>query len=268
MAWLTSTAYTATSPRSVVVFSGETYACLVSHTSGTFATDLAATKWIKVSAKGADGAGSGDMVRANNLSDLTNTTSARSNIGLSNVENKTSATIRGELTSTNVTDALTYTPTSITGSIGVVTIGSIKTALTLVKADVGLGSVDNTADTAKPVSSAQQAALDLKEPLGEYSAINTPTAAYTLALADKGKLVSMNVGSAHNLTVPANASVAFPVKSRIDLFQQGAGQTTILADTGVTIRSASGLKIRAQYAGASLVKIGTNEWALVGDTAA
>jgi hypothetical protein len=37
-----------------------------------------------------------------------------------------------------------------------------KTALALVKADVGLGSVDNTADTAKPVSTAQQTALDLK----------------------------------------------------------------------------------------------------------
>lgn len=33
------------------------------------------------------------------------------------------------------------------------------------KSMVGLGSVDNTADTAKPVSSAQQSALDLKAPL-------------------------------------------------------------------------------------------------------
>lgn len=35
-------------------------------------------------------------------------------------------------------------------------------AVTLVKADVGLGNVDNTADTAKPVSTAMQAALDAK----------------------------------------------------------------------------------------------------------
>jgi len=35
-------------------------------------------------------------------------------------------------------------------------------AVTLAKADVGLGSVDNTADGAKPVSVAQQAALDAK----------------------------------------------------------------------------------------------------------
>ncbi len=40
----------------------------------------------------------------------------KSNIGLGNVENKSSATIRGELTSANVTNALGYTPLSTTGN--------------------------------------------------------------------------------------------------------------------------------------------------------
>lgn len=44
---------------------------------------------------------------------------------------------------------------SVAGKSGIVT---------LVKGDVGLGSVDNTADTAKPVSTAQQTAFDGKEP--------------------------------------------------------------------------------------------------------
>lgn len=43
--------------------------------------------------------------------------------------------------------------TSVAGRTGTVTLG---------KSDVGLGSVDNTADASKPVSTAQQAALDLK----------------------------------------------------------------------------------------------------------
>src|SRR3546814_18677951 len=38
----------------------------------------------------------------------------------------------------------------------------LKTLLALVKGDVGLGNVDNTSDANKPVSSAQQTALDLK----------------------------------------------------------------------------------------------------------
>lgn len=40
-----------------------------------------------------------------------------------------------------------------------------KTSLALVKGDVGLGSVDNTSDAAKPVSTATQSALDGKQPI-------------------------------------------------------------------------------------------------------
>lgn len=51
----------------------------------------------------------------------------------------------------------------------------VKTDLALVKGDVGLGNVDNTADTAKPVSTAQQTALDLKAPLASPALTGTPT---------------------------------------------------------------------------------------------
>lgn len=47
------------------------------------------------------------------------------NIGLGNVENKSSATIRGELTSGNVTTALTYTPYNATNPNNYITIASV-----------------------------------------------------------------------------------------------------------------------------------------------
>jgi hypothetical protein len=53
----------------------------------------------------------------------------------------------------------------VSGHWSNVTTAALKTSLSLSKADVGLGSVDNTADTAKPVSSAQQTALDGKQAL-------------------------------------------------------------------------------------------------------
>lgn len=51
----------------------------------------------------------------------------------------------------------------------------VKTDLALTKGDVGLGNVDNTADSAKPVSTAQQTALDLKAPLASPAFTGTPT---------------------------------------------------------------------------------------------
>jgi hypothetical protein len=47
--------------------------------------------------------------------------------------------------------------------------------VTLVKGDVGLANVDNTADAAKPVSTATQTALDLKAPLASPAFTGTPT---------------------------------------------------------------------------------------------
>jgi hypothetical protein len=141
-----------------------------------------------------------------------------------------------------------------------------KTFATLNKAAVGLGNVDNTSDANKPVSTATQTALDAKT--NKLITTNRQTASYTLVLSDADKLVEMNVGSANNLTVPLNSSVAFATGTQILLAQYGAGQTTVVATSGVTIRSnGAKLKLNAQYSGATLIKIDTNEWYLFGDIA-
>ena len=136
----------------------------------------------------------------------------------------------------------------------------------LAKGDVGLGNVDNTSDANKPVSTAQQTALDAKT--NKLIVTNRQTASYTLVLSDADKLVEVNNASANNLTVPLNSSVAFATGTQILLAQYGAGQTTIVATSGVTIRSnGAKLKLNAQYSGATLIKIDTNEWYLFGDIA-
>ena len=95
---------------------------------------------------------------------------------------------------------------------------------------------------------------------------NRQTASYTLVLTDRGKLIEMNVATANNLTIPLNSSVAFTIGTQIDLSQYGAGQTTVVATSGVTIRSTnSWVKLNAQYAAATLIKIGTDEWYLFGN---
>jgi hypothetical protein len=78
-AWVTATAY---SIDDMVSNSGSSYICIEAHTSGTFATDLAATKWAVLASKGTAGAGTGDMLAANNLSDVADITTANQNLGL------------------------------------------------------------------------------------------------------------------------------------------------------------------------------------------
>jgi hypothetical protein len=99
--------------------------------------------------------------------------------------------------------------------------------------------------------------------------LNRQTASYTLVLSDANKIVEMNVATANNLTVPLNSSIAFPIGTQLNVSQYGAGQTTIVATSGVTIGSASGnLKIASQYVAVSLIKIGTNEWYCFGNLSA
>ena len=94
------------------------------------------------------------------------------------------------------------------------------------------------------------------------------TASYTLVLADASKLVEVSNASANNLTVPLNSSVAFPVGTQINILQTGAGQTTVVATGGVTINATPGLKLRAQWSSATLIKRATDTWVLIGDLSA
>jgi hypothetical protein len=97
--------------------------------------------------------------------------------------------------------------------------------------------------------------------------INTQGGSYTLVLADAGKYVRMTSGSANNLTIPPNSSVAFDIGTEVIVRQAGAGTTTIVAGSGVTIRTSNTLVLAAQHDSISVVKVATNEWDLTGATA-
>jgi len=112
-----------------------------------------------------------------------------------------------------------------------------------------------------------QTALDAKT--NKLITTNRQTASYTLVAGDADKLVEMNVATANDLTIPLNSSVAFATGTQILLAQYGAGQTTIVATSGVTVNSnGAKLKLNVQYSGATLIKIDTDEWYLFGDIVA
>jgi hypothetical protein len=115
--------------------------------------------------------------------------------------------------------------------------------------------------TAANVNSITEGVNDLA--FGQFNAQTGTT--YTLVLTDVAKVVSLTNASAITLTIPTNASVAFPTGTQILLYQGGAGQVTV-GGAGVTIRSqGTKLKLFGQYAVGGLLKVGTDEWVLFGN---
>ena len=92
---------------------------------------------------------------------------------------------------------------------------------------------------------------------------------YTLVAGDAGKLVTLSNASAITLTVPQDSDATIAVGTYVDLYQLGAGQVTVAAGTGATLRT-SGLtsKARAQYSRLGVQKVSANTWSLFGDLAA
>jgi hypothetical protein len=91
---------------------------------------------------------------------------------------------------------------------------------------------------------------------------------YTAVLGDADSYIQFTSGSAVAFTIPANASVAFPVGTVLVIEQNGAGAVTFTPDTGVTLHSRGGaLATAGQYAVAQAKKVATNIWTIIGDVA-
>ena len=93
----------------------------------------------------------------------------------------------------------------------------------------------------------------------------------TLEAGDQSAILRMTSGSANTITIPTNASVAFPIGTVMQIWSEGAGTTTIAGDTGVTLQGAGGsvsagsCDIQTQYGGATLTKVATDTWNIAGD---
>jgi len=98
-------------------------------------------------------------------------------------------------------------------------------------------------------------------------AVNAQTGtAYTLVIVDEYLLgVTMDNAAANTITIPTNASVAFPIGTTILITQLGAGATTIAAAGGVTtvVPADSPLLIGAVGGSRVIQKRATNEWLLI-----
>lgn len=222
-AWVTSTSYQL---NDVVSNNGSSYICILAHTSSSSDEPgvgvNTTTYWEVLALKGTDGTGTGTVTSI----DITGGTGITSTGG----------------------------PITSSGSITVALDSATQTSLGL--ADSALQSGDNISVLTN--DSGYQVEADV-----ETATVNAQTGTtYTLALTDRGQVVTMDNASANTVTIPTNSSVSFDTGSVVTIIQKGSGVTTVTGDTGVTVNGTSGgsVSIADRYQGVSLLKVGTDTW--------
>jgi len=87
---------------------------------------------------------------------------------------------------------------------------------------------------------------------------------YTLVADDIGRTILQSGTS--DLTIPPNGSVAFPIGTRINVINTGAGVITIVPGSGVTLNTKGDARgLGEQISAVTLEKTATDTWVGVGD---
>ncbi len=130
------------------------------------------------------------------------------------------------------------------------------------RATLGLGSVDNTADSVKPVSTAQATALAAKAPLVATQLIVAASGA--LSVADIGKQIVFTTGGV-TLTLPDDATAAIPAAALFYVLNFSGAAVTIARGAGVALYDTAVTNADVTMAfgqHAWLTKNGANNWAI------
>ena len=107
-------------------------------------------------------------------------------------------------------------------------------------------------------------ALERVSASGFTRIIHDATAEHTIAGDEWGAYLRMTSASANDVVVPDDATLGIAASDPfvIKVFQAGAGETSFLAESGVSI-NAGALTIPAQYDAATLIHVGADEWDLI-----
>jgi hypothetical protein len=84
---------------------------------------------------------------------------------------------------------------------------------------------------------------------------------YTLTMADENAIILCDNANPFTLTIPPNVIPGYLSV----MYQQGAGQVTLVPGSGVTLHDAASLLTRTQYSALTVVCIATDEYNVHGD---
>jgi hypothetical protein len=100
---------------------------------------------------------------------------------------------------------------------------------------------------------------------------NAQNATYTLVLADAGKHIAKSNTSAYTYTIPANASVAYPIGTAITFVNYGSAGNVTIAITSDTMYlagdGATGSRTLEPYGVATAIKVASTTWVISGSVA-
>jgi hypothetical protein len=88
----------------------------------------------------------------------------------------------------------------------------------------------------------------------------TVTASKTLALTDIRTIQKATNTSSINITVPTNATVAFPIGTTIKVLKSGTANIVIIPASGVTVNTPTSLILSTNNIVGFLEKVSTDEW--------
>jgi len=119
-----------------------------------------------------------------------------------------------------------------------------------------------------PASSGDVMSAGMYNGLVSFTLNDQTGTSYTPVLTDQYQvLVTRSNAGASTLTIPTNASVAFPVGTVITVLNKGAGAVTISGSGGVTVLSAGATPaspVLNQYKSCALMQTSANNWYVVG----
>lgn len=133
---------------------------------------------------------------------------------------------------------------------------------------VGSASIGNVSNTQiqylQGLSSNIQNQIDSKSNK-VFQTAAAKTTNYTLSVDDDLYLLEFNGTLTVNVPTDASMVTPFPVGTQISLLNIGTGVVTVAPVSGVTLNGTPGLKLRAQWSMATLIKRAANTWVLSGD---
>jgi hypothetical protein len=116
--------------------------------------------------------------------------------------------------------------------------------------------------TAANVNTTNEGVNDVALPIYKYST----STSYAPALTDGANVVAIGNASAITVTLPSNATTAFPNGTQIMFFQASSGQITFAAGAGATMGAQGGkTKIAGQWGMAGAYKYDTDAWIIFGN---